>query len=126
MKSILIVDDDNDFVKLFEQKFLNASFKVDYSLTIPKAEKLIKSKKYDAILLDILFPNANALSTIRLIRSKHSPNVETPLIVLTNLDLGDETKKALEYGANECLLKVNNTPKSVLEVVTRLAKNNHS
>lgn len=126
MKSVLIVDDDSDFVKLYEQAFLNAAFSVDYSLTIPKAEKLIKKKKYDVILLDILFPNADALSTIHLIRSKKSPNNETPIIVLTNLDLGEKTKKALKYGANECLFKVNHTPKTILEIAVRLVGNNRS
>ena len=124
MKSVLIIDDDSDFVKLYERTFLNAAFSVDYSLTIPKAEKLIKKKKYDVILLDILFPNANALSTIHVIRSKKSPNTDTPILIVTNLDAGEKTKKALKYGANECLFKVNHTPKTVLETVMKLVDNN--
>jgi len=123
-KSVLIVDDDTDFVKLYEQAFSEVSYSVDYSLTVPEAEKLIKDKKYDVILLDILFPNADALSTIRVIRSKKSPNSETPIVVLTNLDFGEKTNKALEYGANKCLLKVNNTPKTILEITDRLVGNN--
>jgi len=120
-KSVLIVDDDNDFVNLYEQAFLNASYSVDYSLTIASAEKLIQKNKYDVILLDILFPNADGISTIQHIRSKKSPNHETPIIVLTNLDFGEKTKKALKFGANECLLKANHTPQTVLAVVESLA-----
>ena len=120
MKSVLIVDDDSDLLKLYKQAFLSASFSVDCSLTIPKAEKLVKKKKYDVILLDILFPNANIFSTIRLIRSKNSPNTETPIIILTNLDFGEKTKKALKYGANECLFKVNQTPSTIFKTAIRL------
>ena len=126
MKSVLIIDDDSDFVKLYERAFLNAAFSVDYSLTIPKAEKLIKKKKYDVILLDILFPNADGLSTIHLIRSEKSPNSDTPILIVTNLDAGEKTKKAFKYGANQCLFKVNHTPKTVLETVNRLVGNNRS
>ena len=125
MKSVLIVDDDNDLLKLYRQVFLNASFSVDDSLTIPAAEELIKKKKYDVILLDILFPDTDIFSTIRLIRNKNSLNAKTPILVLTNLDSGEKTQKALEYGANECLFKATQTPSTVFKAAMRLAGNNH-
>ncbi len=124
MKSVLIVDDDNDLLKLYKQAFSNASLSVDDCLTIPKAEELIKSKKYDIIVLDILFPDTDIFSTIRLIRSKSSPNTETPILILTNLYYGDKTKKALELGANECLFKVTQTPNAIIKTIMRLAGNN--
>src|SRR4030042_5488451 len=124
MKSVLIVDDDNDLLKLYKQAFLNASLSVDDCLTIPKAEELIKSKKYDIIVLDILFPDTDIFSTIRLIRSKSSPNTETPILILTNLYYGDKTKKALELGANEGLFKVTQTPNAIIKTIMRLAGNN--
>jgi DNA-binding response OmpR family regulator len=126
MKSVLIVDDDNDLLKLYKQAFLNAHFLVDGCLTIPEAEELIKEKKYDIILLDILFPDRDIFSTIRLIRGKSTPNSETPILILTNLYYGDKTKKALELGANECLFKVTQTPSTIIKTVMRLAGNNHS
>ena len=125
MKSVLIVDDDNDLLKLYKQAFLNASFSVDASLNIPDAEKLLKNNKYDLIILDILFPTTDIFSTIRLIRSKNSLNAETPILVLTNLESGEKTKKALEYGANECLFKATQTPRTICETAIKLLGNNH-
>jgi len=119
MKRVLIVDDDSDLLKLYKQAFLNASFLVDDVSTIPSAEKLIASKKYDLILLDLL-------STIRFIRNKNTLNSETPILVLTNLETGEKTKKALEYGANECLFKVTQTPGAITKTALRLIGNNHS
>ena len=126
MKNVLIVDDDSDLLKLYKQVFLNASFSVDVSLTVSKANELIGKKKYDVILLDILFPEADIFSTIRLIRSRDSLNIKTPVLVLTNLQSGEKTKKALEFGADECLFKTSQTPKTILETAMKLANINNS
>lgn len=124
MKNVLIVDDDADLLKLYKQAFLNASFSVDDCLTIPEAEILIINKKFDIIILDILFPDREIFSTIRLIRSQHSPNIQTPILILTNLFYGDKTKKALELGANECMFKVTQTPRSIIKTVDHLISDN--
>jgi DNA-binding response OmpR family regulator len=121
MKSVLIVDDDSDLLKLYKLAFLNAHFSVDDCLTISQAEEFIKKKKYDVIVLDILFPDTDIFSTIRLIRSKNSPNTVTPILILTNLYYGEKTQKALELGANECLFKVTQTPSTIIKTVLRLA-----
>jgi len=120
MKNVLIVDDDADLLKLYKQAFLNASFEVDDCQVIPDAEELIKSKKYDIIILDILFPDRDILSTINLIRNEGNPNTETPILMLTNLFYGDKTKKALELGANDCLFKVTQTPSTIINKVKEL------
>ena len=126
MKNVLIVDDDADLLKLYKQALLNASFEVDDCLTISEAEILIIKKKYDIILLDILFPDRDIFSTIRLIRNINSPNAKTPILILTNLFYGEKTKKALESGANECLFKVTQTPSTIIKTILRLIDNNHS
>ena len=126
MKRILIVDDDSDLLKLYRQAFLNAAFVVDASQTLKEAEELVEQNKYDVILLDLLFPNNNSLSVIRQIRRKSSLNSETPVIALTNLESGDITQKAIEYGANECLFKATQTPRTIFETALKFAKNNSS
>lgn len=123
MKKVLIVDDDADLLKLYKTAFVNASFEVDACPTIPEAETLINTKKYDIILLDILFPDRDIFSTIHLIRGPTTPNTDTPILILTNLFYGEKTKKALELGANECLFKVTQTPSTIIETVLKLAGN---
>ena len=125
MKHVLIVDDDSDLLKL-TQAFVNAAVAVDDSQSLSEAEKLINDQKYDLILLDLLFPDSNALQTIRNIRKTNSLNSETPVIVLTNLDSGEITKKAIEYGANELLFKATHTPKTIFEAAMKFAKNKTS
>lgn len=123
MKKILIVDDDSTLLKLYSQAFLNANFSVDSLLKLSEVPEVTHHIKYDIILLDLMFPDTNSLSTIRLIRTPDSLNSKTPLIVLTNLDSGELTKKAIEYGANECLFKASQTPKSIFETAVKLSQN---
>ena len=127
MKKILIVDDDSTLLKLYSQAFLNANFSVDALLKLSEVPEVTHHIKYDIILLDLMFPDTNSLSTIRTIRTPESLNSKTPLIVLTNLDSGDLTKKAIENGANECLFKASQTPKTIFEAAMRLSSsdNNH-
>lgn len=130
MKRVLIVDDDVDLLKLYKQAFINASFEVDVASNIPEADKLASETKYDLIIADILFPGADILPTIRLIRKPNAVNSKTPILVLTNLEHGEKTQKALEYGANECLFKATQTPGSVCETALNLISksnpiNNH-
>lgn len=124
MKNVLIVDDDNDLLKLYKQAFLNAAFNVDAVLKLESADKLIKKTKYDIMLLDLLFPDTNALELIRQIRKKDSLNENTPIIALTNLNEGEITEKAVEYGVNECLFKTTQTPKAIFELAMKLSDKN--
>jgi DNA-binding response OmpR family regulator len=124
MKKVLIVDDDSDLLKLYSQAFLNANFSVDAILEISEAREMVTHTRYDLILLDLLFPDTDSLSTIRLIRTPGSVNFQTPILALTNLDAGDTTKKAIEYGANECLFKSAQTPKTIFDIAIKLNPSN--
>lgn len=119
-KKLLIVDDDTDLLKLYVQIFSQGSFEVQSAQDINSAQKLIKENKYDVILLDLMFPQGDNLPTIRLAREKENSNHSTPIILLTNLDAGEKTKKALEYGANECLFKANYTPRQLFTEVSKI------
>jgi DNA-binding response OmpR family regulator len=123
VKNVLIVDDDSDLLKLYSQAFLNANFEVKATLKLSDVPELVEHTKFDIILLDLLFPDTNALSTIKLIRYDNSLNSKTPIIALTNLDSGEIPKKAVEYGANECLFKAAQTPKTIFEAAMRLGLN---
>ncbi len=124
MKKILIADDDSDLLKLYKIALNNAAFEVDVCLTISEANIFVKSKKYDLIILDILFPEGDILPTIQTIRNKSSPNFQTPILILTSLSYGDKTKKSLEIGANEYLFKATETPKTIVSKVIKITSNN--
>lgn len=121
MKKVLIIDDDSDLLKLYSQAFLNANYEVITCKELFEASELVQHNKYDVILLDLMFPSSDALPTIQLIRTPNSLNSKTPILVLTNLDSGKITKKAIEYGADKCLFKTEETPKSIFKAAVKLS-----
>ena len=121
-KKMLIVEDDTDLLKMYTVVFSGSEFETTGISSPQEAIESVKVNKYDAILLDLMYPGGDNLQTIRLIRSEQSLNKDTPIIILTNLNAGDKTKKSLEYGANECLFKAKYTPKTLLSEVTNILK----
>jgi two-component system alkaline phosphatase synthesis response regulator PhoP len=122
-EKMLIVEDDTDLLKLYSLVFSGSAYDIDTAADIAEAQKKVKENKYNLILMDLMTPQGDNLQTIRQIRENENPNNKTPVIILTNLDAGEKTKKALEFGANECLFKANFTPKGLLTEVTNILKN---
>ncbi|OGM11884.1 hypothetical protein A2Z22_01475 [Candidatus Woesebacteria bacterium RBG_16_34_12] len=122
MRKILIVDDDDDLRKLYTQTFLDSKYDVDEATSVNNALDLLGKNSYDIIITDILFPGMDGVYIIKKARSQDSLNINTPIIILTNLDYGEKTKQALKEGANECLFKTKHTAKSIFKEVESILK----
>ena len=112
MKKILLVEDDNDIIKLLNLHFKPEEFCVDAcSMAITALEKL-KQHNYDLVILDIMLPDMNGIELCRRLRQG---NISMPVMMLTSV--ADEADKvlALETGADDYITK----PFSVLELIAR-------
>jgi Response regulators consisting of a CheY-like receiver domain and a winged-helix DNA-binding domain len=119
-KKILIIDDDKDLLQMYKFVFSNNGFLVETLQDSGKILDTVKINKYDVILMDLLFPGGDNLQTIFQIRAKGALNSNTPVIAMTNLDSGEQTKKAREYGANACLFKTELTPDNLVSKVLEI------
>ncbi len=52
--NVLLVDDEEQFVKVFSQRLEGRGLKVDTSTTGEEAIQRVKSKEFDAIILDLI------------------------------------------------------------------------
>ena len=120
MKKIIIIEDDSSLRELYKIVFKSANYDVDEEADSHSALNKLKTKKYDVILLDLLFTTSDGILTIKDIRKSDSINEKTPVIIITNLDHGELTKKALEEGADKILFKASHTPKEIYEEVNAL------
>ena len=118
MKTILFIEDESALQKTFA-KILE---KEDYSI-IPALDgeiglNLVKRKKPDLILLDLVLPRVNGFEVLKRIKEdEETKNI--PVIVLTNLETIDNIDKAIELGATTYLVKANYTLKEVLDKVKK-------
>lgn len=111
-KKILIVDDDQKLTEIVEKYFTQYEFEVFIENDATNIDSVIKDKKPDIILLDVMLPNTNGFDVLRAIQKEF----DIPVIMLTAK--GDEVDKVigLEMGADDYVTK----PFSVRELVARI------
>jgi CheY-like chemotaxis protein len=102
---VLIVDDEES-TRLLLARMLTAELDVEVQLagTAEQALRLARSYAYDAILLDLLMPGTGGLQVLDEIRSA-TPNVSTPVIIVSVLSDPDTKNRCLGGGANAYLVK---------------------
>jgi PAS domain S-box-containing protein len=85
---ILICEDNNEIAELIKAMLENTGFDADIANDIPKAKKMLKSKKYSAITIDLKLPNGNGIDLIKYLRK--SPKTENlPAIIISATSKGD-------------------------------------
>ena len=65
---ILIVDDEQDFVQALAERLAIRDFQVATAFSGEEAVKKVKAYNYDVVILDVLMPGMDGLSTMREIK----------------------------------------------------------
>lgn len=103
-KSILIVDDNKETVKLY-----SALLELEGFQTIPaydgyQALEILKNQTIDVVLLDIMMPEIDGIEVCRQIKS-HPKTEGISIVMVTALSDPENKEQALKAGANGYLTK---------------------
>jgi len=101
-KSILLVDDDDNILMIFENFLTSNGYDVTISNTAKKALELVNEKKFDVAVLDFVLPDIRG-DNLALKIKEIQTNVE--IIFVTGFSQFESCIKALEIGVSEILLK---------------------
>ena len=103
-KKVLIVEDDEKFLKLMERFFKTFRKKWDvYSAADGfQAGSLVGSEKPDVVILDIMLPDINGFKVCEIIKAS---NKKTLVIAVTGYDSEDIKSKILAAGADAYYVK---------------------
>jgi len=123
-KTILIVEDDKVLLELYEIKIKNAGFLVQKASNGEEALRLIKKKKPDLILLDILMPKMDGFSFLKNLKG-NLKILDIPIIILSNLAQEFEIQEGYRLSAVKYLVKANYTPEEVVEEIKKSLKNTY-
>lgn len=109
---ILIVDVDKSFIKGIKYSLEQDEYYVDVCSISKEVIDKINKKSYEMILLELEMPDTNGLTICQNIRSISS----VPIIFLTKVNEDIKKILALEYGADDYIVK----PFNILELKARM------
>ena len=102
--SILLVDDFEDGLEMYEEYLRYRGFQVFVARNGEEAVAQARRHRPDVILLDVRMPGMTGIEAMRILRSDPS-FVGTPIIALTAHALADERHLALSAGFDDVITK---------------------
>lgn len=115
-KKILFVEDDENFFNVFSVPLKMKGYEVVHVADGAAAMEKALLEKPDLVLLDIILPGMSGLDILKELKE----NVDTKnvkVIMLTNFGNDENVSKAMEYGADDYLMKYNIVPSELPEKI---------
>lgn len=103
-KNILIVEDEEDILKLIEVNLLKNGFEATGVQSGEKAVESINKNYYDLVLLDLMLPGIDGLEVCKQLKN-NAGTKELPIIMLTAKGEEGDIIKGLESGADDYITK---------------------
>lgn len=114
-KTILVVDDEKDIVKLLEYNLQKEGYAALIARTGEEGLELARQKKPDLVILDLMLPGMDGLEVCKILKNdKATKNI--PILMLTAKGSEIDQVVGLEIGANDYVPK----PFSVKVLLARL------
>jgi len=117
-KHILLVEDDEFLQQLYLELLNKERFHVTASADGLEALKLIESKDWDLILLDVMLPGLDGFQIVNKLEKSDKKKISS-IVYLTNLDGNDDDLKKLKK-VPEFLIKSDMSPLDFVEKVKSL------
>jgi twitching motility two-component system response regulator PilH len=118
---ILLIDDDENFVHIFEAALAKEGFQTAASGTGEDGLAKAKSEKPDLILLDQVLPDLAGNDVLKSLKSDEQTKA-IPVIFLSNFSQEELVKNALNEGAVDYVFKYQVEPKDVIDKVKQTLK----
>lgn len=103
-KSILIVEDEKPMARALKLKLTHEGLDATAVFDGEEALKLLKSKKFDLLILDLVIPKVDGFEVLAEMKAK---NIKVPTIVTSNLSQAEDEEKVMALGAEEFFIKSN-------------------
>jgi len=121
-KKVLCIEDEYFITELYERALTRAGYQVHTIIDGPSGLAEAQTNQYDIILLDIMLPNMSGLEILKELRDPaKNPDFKAKIIITTNLDQGEEGRKAVENQADGYIVKAEITPRQLVEFLQQLA-----
>lgn len=113
-KKVLIIEDELALSRVLQLKLKEKDLEIEVVHDGGEAENVIRQKKYDTILLDLILPTKNGFELLPIIREL-SP--QTKVIVMTNLGQPEDRERVQEYNPEGYFVK---SEIAIFDLVTQI------
>lgn len=115
-QKIVLIEDDEILSKVLYSELTDAGFEVAQAFDGEAGLELVRSKRPDLVLLDLVLPKKHGFDVLA--ELKKSPETKSiPVIILTLLGEDEDIKKGLQFGANDYLVKSSHAIAEIVEKV---------
>lgn len=111
---VLLVEDNADLAGSLADYLSEVGFAVDFAFNGQSCLELLKQNQYDVIIMDVMMPILDGLSTCAALRN--DLGINTPVLFLTARDSLDDKVEGFKSGGDDYLVK----PFASEELVCRL------
>lgn len=112
-KLIILIEDEEALVRILENRFKRAGYKIRSAHSGKEGLELISKLKPDLVLLDMMLPGLNGFDVLEELNTK-GIIPKLPLIIISNSGQPIEIERAISLGARDYLIKVNFDPDELL------------
>ncbi len=117
--SLLIVDDEPKNIQLLANILKEQGYQIEFAMNGKEALKWTENKRFDAILLDVLMPVMDGITTCRHLKA-HPATQDTPVIFLTAKVESEDIVQGFEAGAVDYVTKPFKKQELLLRVSTHV------
>jgi CheY-like chemotaxis protein len=121
MAKILIVEDEEPILHSYSLVLTKQGHEVVAVNNAPAGLEAAQKQPFDLILLDLLMPEVSGIDFLRRL-NPHKTIPGTRIVVLTNTESPKIISEAMELGASQYLLKVENTPYDIADKIESFIK----
>ncbi|OGL31276.1 hypothetical protein A3F37_02825 [Candidatus Saccharibacteria bacterium RIFCSPHIGHO2_12_FULL_41_12] len=113
MKKVLIVEDEKFIGELYSRALIDGGYEVVIVETGDEGLTLALNGEFDIILLDIMVPGLLGIDFLKKIKLEH-PEIKSKIIITTNLENSEDTRKSIEKDADGYLIKAEVSPSELV------------
>jgi CheY-like chemotaxis protein len=114
MTNVVLIEDDKNLIQLYRTELELLGANVEIATDGKQGLALVKEKKPDLILMDVILPEKIGLSILKELKSQEDTK-NIPVVIMSNYDQGENPRKAIEMGAASFLSKQQFTPQELVK-----------
>jgi CheY-like chemotaxis protein len=115
-RKILFIEDEHFISELYSRAMVRGGYDVTPVIDGQEALTAAKTNQYDIILLDIMVPNMTGTEILRHLRAE-VPDLKAKILITTNLEQKEASRKEIESQADGYIIKAEITPKELVKLL---------